>query len=284
MHTLVEFVGAEDIANGKIRTHDLTLKVNNITNKLQSQTIEQQPVQLMFTQSKYPSNKTKHAYKKHCSHCHRTNRSIPSCFKKHRHDDDISPMRDQSLYKNLLYHLSVPTLKTDHTELITEPTTFTTDNVGEVHHETAIITKITSHRPDIALHHEIKITRTEVLLLNITVVHDMIMIKETLDGIVLLIDHTDHLTDASLDRDTDHIPIQEITILQDIFLHLDLLQDQKILDFLDPAFTLAPETILIQYILDHKMTIFKMKFEVHMYHPTEMANVSTPTSWLYSLY
>ena len=25
-------------------------------------------------------------------------------------------------------------------------------------------------------------------------------------------------------------------------------------------------------------------FEFHMYHPTEMANASTPTSWFYSLY
>ena len=27
-----------------------------------------------------------------------------------------------------------------------------------------------------------------------------------------------------------------------------------------------------------------INFEIHMYHPTEMANASTPTSWFYSLY
>ena len=69
--------------NDRIRTHDLTLEVNNLTNELQSQTIEQQPEQLMFTQSKDPNNKTKPAYKKYCSYCTRTNHSILSCFQKH---------------------------------------------------------------------------------------------------------------------------------------------------------------------------------------------------------
>ena len=27
-----------------------------------------------------------------------------------------------------------------------------------------------------------------------------------------------------------------------------------------------------------------IKFEVHMYHPTAMANADTPTSWFYTLY
>ena len=56
-----------DIANGKIRTHDFTLEVNNITNKLQSQTTEKQLEQLMFTQSRDPNNKAKPPYKKYCS-------------------------------------------------------------------------------------------------------------------------------------------------------------------------------------------------------------------------
>ena len=88
IHTLVELVDAEDIANDKYRTHDLTSEVNILTNKLQSQTIEQQPEQRMFTQSKDPNNKSKLAYKKYCSYCHRTNHSISSCFKKCRDDDD----------------------------------------------------------------------------------------------------------------------------------------------------------------------------------------------------
>ena len=88
-HTLVELVDAEDIANDKIRTHDLALEVNNITKQLQTQTLEpSSQKQLMFTQPKDPNNKNKHAYKKYCSHCHRTNHSISACFKKQRDDKD----------------------------------------------------------------------------------------------------------------------------------------------------------------------------------------------------
>ena len=64
-HTLVKLVDAEDIANDKIRTHDLTLEVNSITSQLQSQNLEaQQSECLVFTQSRDPNNKHKPAYKK----------------------------------------------------------------------------------------------------------------------------------------------------------------------------------------------------------------------------
>ena len=88
-HTLVKLVDAEDIANDKIRTHDLTLEVNNITKQLQTNTLDsQQSDQRMFTQPRDPNNKTKPAYKKYCSYCHRTNHSISACFKKQRDDED----------------------------------------------------------------------------------------------------------------------------------------------------------------------------------------------------
>ena len=88
-HTLVKLVDAEDIANDKIRTHDLTLEVNYITKQLQTQTLDsQQSDQVMFTQPRDPNNRAKPAYKKYCSYCHRTNHSISVCFKKQRDDED----------------------------------------------------------------------------------------------------------------------------------------------------------------------------------------------------
>ena len=39
-HTLVKLVDTEDLANDKIRTHDGTLKINNITKHLQTQTLD----------------------------------------------------------------------------------------------------------------------------------------------------------------------------------------------------------------------------------------------------
>ena len=44
--------------------------------------------QLMYTQTKDPNNKNKPAYKKYCSYYHRTNHSISACFKKQRDDED----------------------------------------------------------------------------------------------------------------------------------------------------------------------------------------------------
>ena len=68
-HTLVKLVDAEDIANDKIRTHDLAFEVNNITKHLHTQTLESSSQeQLMFTQPKDPNNKNKPAYKKYCSY------------------------------------------------------------------------------------------------------------------------------------------------------------------------------------------------------------------------
>ena len=56
-HTLVKFVYAEDIANDKIRTHDLTLEVNIITKQLQTQTLDiSQQEQLTFTQPRNSIN------------------------------------------------------------------------------------------------------------------------------------------------------------------------------------------------------------------------------------
>ena len=79
-HTLVKLIDAEDIANEKIRTHDLALELNNFTNQLQAQTLaSSQQEQLMFTQSRDPNNKKTPAYKKYCSYCHRTNHSISAC-------------------------------------------------------------------------------------------------------------------------------------------------------------------------------------------------------------
>ena len=55
-HTLVKLVDAEDIANDKIRSHDLALEINNITKQLNTQTLEpSSQEQLMFTQPKDPN-------------------------------------------------------------------------------------------------------------------------------------------------------------------------------------------------------------------------------------
>ena len=68
------------------------------------------------------------------------------------------PMQDQNLHKNQLYNTSVPTRKQEQTGMMIEQTNITTDNVVEVPHETVIIQKTSPRRTDTALHHEIENT------------------------------------------------------------------------------------------------------------------------------
>ena len=110
-HTLVKLVDAEDIANDKIRTHDLALGVNTITKQLQTQTLDSSnQEQLMFTQPRDPNNKNKPAYKKYCSYCLRTNHSISACFKKQRDDEDKRDAyaRSKSLQKSFVKYFRSP--------------------------------------------------------------------------------------------------------------------------------------------------------------------------------
>ena len=90
----------------KIRTHDLTLEVNSITNQLQSKNVETQSEHLMFRHPRDPNNKHKPAYKKYCSFCDRTNYSISACSKKKRDDEDKRDAyaRSKSFQKSIVQY------------------------------------------------------------------------------------------------------------------------------------------------------------------------------------
>ena len=169
-------------------------------------------------------------------------------------------MRDQCLHRSLSYNISGLTVTINQTELLTKQMTTTTDHVAEAHHETTTILKTTPHNTDTVLHHKIGITMTEVILLKITLVHVMIIMNETLGCFVLLIEHTDHLTDAISILDAGPVLIQGLTILHDSFLHSDLLQDQEILGILDPALALTQERKSIQSKLNHRTIPSDLKY------------------------
>ena len=237
-HTLVKLVDAEDIANDKIRTHDLALEINNITKQLNTQTLDpSSQEQLMCTQPKDPNNKNKPAYKKYCSYCHRRNHSISACFKKQRDDGD-KHMLDLNIHKNLLYNIFV-LLQTK------EQNTMIIDTEVEVPQETTLTIK-TIPKIDTVLHLEIDLVTIKVLLLHITLDHDMIHTNVIPGPTVLLTDlHTDPHIDTTLVLDTDHAPIPETINSQNIQIHTDHLQDQETLDFPDLAHTPILETNLI---------------------------------------
>ena len=210
-HTLVKLVDAEDIANDKIRTHDLALEVNNITNQLHTQTLEpSSQEQRMFTQPKDPNNKNKPAYKKYCSYCHRTNHSISALlFSKNNEMMKTNEMHmlDLNLHKNHLYSTSVLLL-------MIEQDTMIINTEVEVPHVTTLTT-IPIKQIDTVLHLEIELAMTKELLLHNTLDHDMIL-TDAIHGLTTLDTdlHIDLLIDTTLALDIDHAPIQETIILQ----------------------------------------------------------------------
>ena len=116
------------------------------------------------------------------------------------------------------------------------------DTEVEALHETTLITK-NNHKTDTVLHLEIEtnFVMTKVLLLHTTPDQDMTHTNVILDLTVLL---TDLLIDPHIDKtlvlDTDHALIQE-TNSPNTQIHIDHLQDQETLDFLDLAHTQIPE-------------------------------------------
>ena len=205
-HTPVKLVDAEDIENDRIRTHDRTLKVNNLATQSQSQNIKQpQNEYFIFTQSRDPNDKTKPAFKKiartviqqiilfiHAS----KNTEMMMIKKKH--------MQDQKRHKNLLYNIFAPSPITKQkqihrsNDLLIKRVLQLTSIVVEVNHKLSNITKKILHRIEIALHLEIDIIMTEVLLFNI-------------------IPALDHLSDVVRAINIDHVHFQEKIPIQGNF-------------------------------------------------------------------
>ena len=87
-HTIVRHVDSEDIANEKIRTNDLALETNKVSLEDVSNTkVLEHKEHIMVTQSGDPNNKSKPAYKKYCSYCHKNNHGISNCYQKQRDDE-----------------------------------------------------------------------------------------------------------------------------------------------------------------------------------------------------
>ena len=195
--------------------------------------------QLMFTQPKDPNNK-KNLHIKNIVHSV-IEQIIPSLLVSKNNEmmkTNEMHMLDQKLHKNHLYSTFVllPMI---------EQNTMIIDTEVEVHHETTLTTK-TIHKIDTVLHLEIDLVMTKVLLLHNTLDHDMIL-TNVIPGLIAL--HTDPrtdlLTDTTVALDTNHAPIPETIILQNIQIHSDHLLDQENLDFLDPVHTPILETKLI---------------------------------------
>ena len=249
-HTLVKLVDAEDIANDKIRTHDLALEVNNITKQLQTQTLDSSnQEQLMFTQPRDPNIKNKPANEKYCSHYQRTNDSSSACLKKQRDDNDKREAyaRSKSPQKSFVQYFR--SLSTDRTKQY--DTRYRSRSKSQ---KIFIITKTIIPTQDIVLHLEIDSVMTKIPLLHNTHDHDMAIINEVQDLTDHLTGHhTDLLIDAILVPDTDHVHIHTTITFNGILLHSDHFQDRETLDLLDHGHIHILEINVTQLNLKHGM-------------------------------
>ena len=85
--TLLRHVESEDIANEKIETNALALEINKKSSEDNSNNKEPELDHIMVTQSGDPNNKSKPAYKKYCSYCHKNKHGISNCYQKQRDEE-----------------------------------------------------------------------------------------------------------------------------------------------------------------------------------------------------
>ena len=278
-HTLVKLVDAEDIANDKIRTHDLALEINNITKQLNTQIVEpSSQEQLMFTQLKIQITKI-NLHIRNIAHTVIEQITPFLLVSKNNEMTKINEkhMLDQNLHKNHLYNTSVllPMI---------EQNTMIIDTELEVPQETTLTIK-TIHKIDTVLHLEIELdlVMTKVLLLHTTLDHDMIQ-TNVIPGPTVL--PTDHHTDPHIDttlvlryRSRSYSRDNKFTKYTNSYRPPSRPRDSRFSRSRSHSNSRNKINMIQQQ--DQSKPI---KFEVHMYHPSAMANAVTPTSWFYTLY
>ena len=82
----------------------------------------------------------------------------------------------------------------------------------------------------------------------------------------------------------DLIHAIEVEIIHETVITTKILLYKTVIALHPEIDLVMTKVFLLHNKLDHDMTTITIILEVHMYHPTEMANAVTPTSWFYSLY
>ena len=255
-HTLVKLVYAEDIANNKIRTHDLALDVNNISKHYKLKLL------ILPTKNNLCLHNLETQITKTNLHIKKITPTVieqitPSLLvSKNNEMMKIKKklMLDQNLLKNLLYNTFVHLLMTEQNDMIQ-------DIEAEVHHQTIIITKLIIPKKDIVLHLEIDSILTKLPLLHNTHDHDMTIMNDILDLTDHLTDHqTDLLIDPILVPDIDHVHIHEIIFFNGILLLSDHLQNQETLDLPDHDHIHVLEINLTEFNHKHRMIPLTSKY------------------------
>ena len=241
-HTLVRHDDSEDIANEKFRTNDLALEINKVS--LEDDTSKKEfehEDHIMVTQSGDPNNKSKPAYGKYCSYCHKKIIVSQIVIKNNvmmNTKDTIT--KDQELLNNLLYNIfavnQIIHKKIELTIQILTPQIMIVTNIIKIFImiDTEIMIDI------VAIVENIRKTTTDLILdkditidLEAHIDLDLIIITKEELHLDLHIDlHIEitQITGITLVQDTDLVLNHKETHLNDIIIHIDLHQDLEILD------------------------------------------------------
>ena len=241
-HTLVRHVDSEDIANEQIRTNDLALEINKVsleddTNKKEFEHEDH----IMCTQSGDLKNKSKPAYRKYCSYCHKKFIVFQIVIKNNVMTNTRNTItKDHELLNNLLYNIFAVNLlilkKIEMTIQILTPQIMIVTNIIKI----TIMIDIEIMIDIVAIVENIrKTTIDQILDKDITIDLEahidldlIIIIKEELHldlHIDLYIEIT-QITGITLAQDTDLVLNHKETPSNDIIIHIDLHQDPEILD------------------------------------------------------
>ena len=241
-HTLARHVDSEDIANEKIRTNDLALEINKVsleddTNKREFEHEDH----IMVTQSGDPNNKSKPAYKKYCSYCHKKKHGISNCYQKQRddeyqkHKNQRSRTPQQSFVQYFRSKLITHKKLEMTIQILTPQITIVTNIIKiTITIDTEIMIDIVAIVENIR-----KTTIDQILDKDITI---DLEVHIDLDLIIIIIEelhldlhidlHTEitQITDITPAQDIDLVLNHKETPLNDIIVHIDLHQDLEILD------------------------------------------------------
>ena len=71
-----------------MRTNDLSLEINKVSIEDDTNKKDTGHDHIMVTQSEDPNNKSKLAYQKYCSYCHKNNHGVSNCYRKQRDEEN----------------------------------------------------------------------------------------------------------------------------------------------------------------------------------------------------
>ena len=243
-HTLVRHVDSEDIANEKIRTNDLALEINKVSLEDDNSKKEfEHEDHIMVTQSGDPNNKSKPAYRKYCSYCHKNNHSISNCYQKQRDDEyqKYNNQRSRTPQQSFVqYFRSKPNNSQENRNDNTN--TYSSDNDRNKYNQNyyndryrnkimidtaVIVEKIRKTTIDPILDNDITIDLEAHIDLDlITIIKEELHLDLHIEPNIEIT----QITGITLAQDSDLVLNHKEILSNDIIIHIDLHQDLEILD------------------------------------------------------